>query len=565
MYLSFQQRITPMATATVTQPRAIMDDPTAKPTSAPVPELVDGIHEPASDPETRLESERHHKEAEDVSASHARADREGIKLTGGAIRKHAARGTLINTGFMVALSFLGFIRGFVLAAFLTREDYGIWGVLVVSIGTVLWLKQVGIGDKFIQQDDEDQEAAFQRAWTLEVMSSVFFLLILAACLPLFAKAYGEPELILPGLVTIFLVLPSGMLKAPLWVAYRRMEFVKQRTIQAIDPIVGFVVAISLAIAGAGYWSMIVGLLVGGWTAAAVAVATSPYKLRFRYDKGTLREYWAFSWPIFITSGSSLVIAQSATFATEAHLGLAAVGAVALASSVTNLTHRLNGLVSGTIYPAVCAVKDRLDLLFETFVKTNRLALMWATPFGIALALFCGDLVSFGIGEKWRPAVELLQVYGVTAAIGHIGFNWDAYFRARGDTKPMAVTAVATMLAFLCVGIPLLFEMGLRGLALGVAAQSFTNLCFRAYYLQKLFHGFKFIRHAIRAITPTIPATALVVLLRVAEPWDKRTVWMALGELAVYVLATAVATWRLEKPLLREVRGYIAVRTPPVTA
>ena len=42
---------------------------------------------------------------------------------------------------------------------------------------------------------------------------------------------------------------------------------------------------------------------------------------------------------------------------------------------------------------MCAVADRTELLFETFVKSNRLALMWAMPSGLGLALFAPDLVA----------------------------------------------------------------------------------------------------------------------------------------------------------------------------
>jgi predicted SnoaL-like aldol condensation-catalyzing enzyme len=75
-----------------------------------------------------------------------------VERHGRGLRQHAARGALINTAFMVALSLLGFVRGFLLAHFLTRADYGVWGILVVSLGTIIWLKQVGIGDKYIQHN-----------------------------------------------------------------------------------------------------------------------------------------------------------------------------------------------------------------------------------------------------------------------------------------------------------------------------------------------------------------------------------------------------------------------------
>src|SRR4051812_13890230 len=86
------------------------------------------------------------------TATEARSRRFGFA---GSLRRHAARGTLINTAFLVALSVLGLVRGFVLAGFLSRADYGLWGVLAVSMGTLVWLKEVGVGDKYIQQDEED--------------------------------------------------------------------------------------------------------------------------------------------------------------------------------------------------------------------------------------------------------------------------------------------------------------------------------------------------------------------------------------------------------------------------
>jgi len=464
---------------------------------------------------------------------------------------------LINTAFLVSLSTLGLVKGFVLAGFVSRADYGIWGILGASLGTLLWLRQVGIGDKYIQQDDDDQEVAFQKAFTLELMFTGALAALLTLSLPVFALVYGIPELIAPGLVLIAALI-AGVFQTPLWVFYRRMQFARQRSLQAIDPIVGFAVSVVLAATGAGYWALVLGVLAGAWASALAALAYAPYKLRLRYERGTLRSYVGFSWPLFVSSGAAIVLAQSAVLVAEGHLGVAAVGVIALAATITSFTDRIDQLVTGTLYPAICAVKDQTALLYESFVKSNRLALMWAVPFGTALTLFCSDLVEFGIGERWRPAVTVLQVYGLAAALNHIGFNWDAYFRARGETRPMAVASVAAMVTFLVVGIPLLLAYDLRGFAAGVALQGLVHLGFRAHYLRTIFEDFAFMRHAGRAILPTIPAAAVVLLLRLVGP-DERTLQIALGELGVYVAVTVAATWYWESSLLREAAGYVRPR------
>jgi len=479
------------------------------------------------------------------------------------LRATTARGVIINAVFWIGVSLLGFVRGFILAGLLTTSDYGVWGILVIALGTLLWLKQVGIGDKYIQQSDADQEVAFQKAFTLEVLFTGAFALLLAAALPVIAIVYGRPELLAPGFALIGL-LPAAVLQTPLWVYYRRMDYARQRRLQAIDPIVAFVVTVGLAIAGAGYWALVIGILAGSWSAAIVAVVRSPYPLRLRYDRGTLRSYASFSWPLVLATGAGMVIAQASILLGEQELGLAGAGAITLAATISQFTDRLDAIISETLYPAVARVAERTEVLFETFVKSNRLALMWAMPFGLGLSLFASDVVRFGIGEKWRAAVVLLQVFGAAAAVNQIGFNYDAYFRARNDTRPIALVSVASLAAFAVVAVPLLITEGLDGFAGGIGAMCVVTIAARAYFLQRLFRGFEPLRHIVRAIAPVIPAAALVLGARVTESAAgvHRGLAIALGELAVFVVVSLLATVALERTLLREMLGYLARRPAP---
>src|SRR5437667_7002281 len=113
------------------------------------------------------------------------------------MRVRTARGTAINAAFNVGLQLLGFMRGFIVAGFLTTRDYGVWGLLVISLGTLLWIAQIGIDDKYVQQDHPDQEAAFQLAFTLQSMLAGGLMVLMAIGLPLFALAYHESRIIAP--------------------------------------------------------------------------------------------------------------------------------------------------------------------------------------------------------------------------------------------------------------------------------------------------------------------------------------------------------------------------------
>jgi O-antigen/teichoic acid export membrane protein len=468
------------------------------------------------------------------------------------LRRRAARGTLVNAAFDVVLQALGLLKGFVVAAFLARSEYGVWGILVITLGTLGWLKQVGISEKFVQQNAADERTAFQQAFTLDLIFNAALLALGLVALPIFAVLYGEWEIVAPGLVLLF-ALPVHSLRAPTWIFYRHLRFGRQRALEAADPLVSFVVTVALAAAGAGYWSLVIGFVAGAGAAALVAVLASPYPVRLRYDRAIAREYVDFSWPLFVANASTLVIPQASMLAGEAKLGLAGAGVITLATTISTYTDRVDQTVTRTLYPAICRVAEQTALLFEAFVKSNRLTLMWGVPFGVGIALFAGDIVAFGLGDKWEPATDLIRIFALTSAANHIGFNWAAFFRARGDTRPLAVAGPVVLLAFLAFPLPALVAFGLDGYGAGIAAMTLVSLALRTFYLRRLFPAFRMLRYAVRALAPTVPAVAAVLGLKALLDTSLAA---ALVEAAAYLTVTAVATAVFERPLLREALSYL---------
>jgi O-antigen/teichoic acid export membrane protein len=184
--------------------------------------------------------------------------------------------------------------------------------------------------------------------------------------------------------------------------------------------------------------------------------------------------------------------------------------------------------------------------------------MWGVPFGAGLALFAQDLVRFGLGDEWQPAVLLLQTTGVAAALHQIGFNWDAFYRARGHTRPVAIAAVLGAVAFVALPVPLLAVAGLGGLAWGVLGAEALNTAVRAHYLRRLFPGFSMVRHFARAIAPALPGCLLVAVARALGLGASSGV-EAIGWVAAYAAVTVGATVVIERSLVREVLGYLRRR------
>jgi O-antigen/teichoic acid export membrane protein len=473
-------------------------------------------------------------------------------------RRRAAGGIFVNSAFQLGLVAASALRGVVVAAFLTRSDYGIWGIVSLTLWTALSLKTVfGASDKYIQQSDDDQEDAFQRAFTVEVIFAAVIAPVAVAVV--FGSAYvaGHRAILAPGLVML-LMLPSIALQFPIATFYRRMQFRRQRKLQAVEPLVGAVVMVTLAVLGAGYWSFVLGALAGSWASAVVTVRASPYKLRWRYHRGTLGSYVKFSLPLLISSASMLAVFQVVMLVGVKPLGLAGLGAYTLVGNVVQFTDQADNIVTETLYPAVCAVSNRTSLLTEIFVKTNRLALMWAVPFGIGVALFASDLAHFVLGPRWGPAVPLLEIMGVVTALNHVGYNWSAFVKSRGKTWPMAVLAVVVSAVVIATAIPLMYSDGVVGIGYAFGIGTLVGLVMRSVALHRFFSGVRPLRHLIRAFAPTLVAVLPVLAARAVFGPDPSLV-SGLGLLALYLGVTAAATFFFERSLIAEVLGYLRQR------
>lgn len=479
--------------------------------------------------------------------------RRRAEIGGDGLRERVAGGTLVNSVYLLIINGLTMVQGLLLAGLLGAGEYGIWGLLAITYGTLFALAAIGMDDKYIQQDHPDQQIAFEVAFTLQAIMCAIFTVLACVAVPLFSMLYDQPRILLPGFV-LAVGFPVIALHTPTWVFYRRMDFRRQRLLESFNPGVTFLVTVGLALAGAGFWSLVVGTLAGSVAMAIVAVRYSPYKLRFRYERGALREYATFSWPLLIGSISGIVMFQVPLTIAARTIGAAAIGAITLASQITQYTTRVDDIVTHALYPAICAVKDQRDLLFESFSKSNRLAILWGFPTGVAAALFAAALVPAVLGERWHLAIPLVVVLGLSAAFNQIGFNWAAFARARAETRVIAVASVATFAATLSVGVPLLLSQGLEGFAIGIGAGTLASLVVRIIYLVRLFPALRLVSHVTRATLPTVLAAGVILGERGISGGGAIRHWPA--EVAVYTAIVIAGTLVSEASLLREAVGYL---------
>ncbi len=470
----------------------------------------------------------------------------------GELRTRTVRGVALSVGALVLFDGLVLLQGLIVTRLLGPRDIGLYGIVSVTLLSILMLKRLGIDEAFVQQDEAEQESEFQRAFTLELSLSAVFSVVLCLTAPILVLIYGEDELLPLTLAVAYLPLALA-LQSPGWIFFRRMDYLKQRSLQGIVPVVAFVVTIPLAATGFGVWSLVVGPLAGNLAGAIAAIVVSPYRLKLRFDRDAARRYVRFSVPLFVTTAAYLVVDQGQVLAFDLEHGLAGAGFITLAATLTRYADRADQIVTSAIYPAVCALQGRTERLTELFQKSNRATLMWTLPFAAGVVLFAPDLVSFVLGDRWQPAVLLLQGLAVAAGILQIGFNWFSFYHAHGNTRPTAVDAVVGAAGFLALAVPGLALFGTWGFIVGRVLGVGLRQAVRAWYIRRLLPDAHLASLALRALRPMAIAVAATLLVRLALWGGERSAAQAAAEVLVFVAAYLAATLWLERDLIAEIR------------
>src|SRR5215213_4704784 len=191
------------------------------------------------------------------------------------LRTTTARGGVVNAVFLSGAEALVLVQGLLATALLGPGAIGLYGIVATTAMTIVALRRVGIDEAFVQQEAADEEAEFQRAFTVELGLALVAAAGIAACAPVLAAVYDDDRLLPLTLAVAYLPLAFA-LQAPQWIFFRRMDYLRLRVLQAIVPLGTVVVTVPLLLAGVGVWALVIGPFCAHAAAVLAAALASPY-------------------------------------------------------------------------------------------------------------------------------------------------------------------------------------------------------------------------------------------------------------------------------------------------
>ena len=424
----------------------------------------------------------------------------------------------------------------VVARQLAPADFGIMAIMTFFTSVALAIVDSGFSQTLIRkQQPTDTEYRSVLGFNI-VVAVVLYVVFLAVAQPL-ADMYDAPVIrdIAP---VLFLVLPINSLCVVQTVMFtREFRFALLSKIVFFSSLASGIVAVVMAIAGCGIWSLVAQRLLMMGIKAAAFWWIRWWRTEARFSLAALRAMAPFSLRLLATDLIASIYNNVAQLFIGKMHSTVALGYYSQAQKLKDLpvTSTVQA-VQGVTFPALAELEGDDDKFTEGFVRIVRLLSFVLFPVMLGFVAIAPDMFMLLLGERWMPTVpyfEILALSGMAYPLAVVAYN---ILKVRSDGRVIVGLEVVKrliMTAVLCYTIP----RGVESVAWGMTAMAFVELVINtAATMRYLTVG------VVRLLANIVPQLVLAAAMFVA----------------LYLLESHIATLTLGVRLLVEVAAGIVI-------
>jgi PST family polysaccharide transporter len=360
---------------------------------------------------------------------------------------------------------------FLLAALLGPHDFGIVAMALVYIAVARMLNEQGFSTAIIQREDLDPEHLDSAFWLNLVWCTVLAGL-LALSSGWWADVNNTPELAPVVLVLSSVLIFEGLSIVPQAVMERQLEYRKLAVRMNVAILVGGLVAVPLALAGAGVWALVAQQLVGDTILCVMLWAMGTWRPQFRFSRRHARDLIGFSSNVFAANVAGFVTRRGDALLLGLFFGPTAVGLYRLADRVVDVvldvTMRPVAMVSLPVLSRLQADPEKLRAAVATCLRTT---LLFTVPVMAVIFATSHELMAV-LGPEWVPGAEALMLLTLVGVGKGIAFFTGPVLFASGRARFRAVMLwiLAVVSTALVVGVgAALTESSIEDQITGMAA------------------------------------------------------------------------------------------------
>jgi lipopolysaccharide exporter len=455
------------------------------------------------------------------------------------------KGSLWIFGLRIVNRGLGFIRKLILARLLAPEDYGLFGIALLTLSALETFSQTGSQIALIQKRG-NVKSYLDTAWTVAAIRGISISLILFSCAPAIADFFSSPQTAAVIRVISIFPLLQGFNNIGIIFFQKELEFNKQFIYELSVALVGLCVAIFLAFILRNVWALVWGGLVANIVRLFMSYIIHPYRPRVRFDLEKFRDLFSFGkWGLgsgiltfLITQGDDIFVGKI--------LGVSALGLYQVAYLISNLpATEITHVIHQVVFPAYSKLNNDLSNLKDAYLKVLQFVAFLSFPVATLIFILAPDFTIILLGPKWMGIVPVVRVLVLAGLTRSIAATAGTLFYAVGKPKIDTYLQIARFFILAVLIYPFCLKWGLLGISAAVFVSIFvSNLGFSFMVIKITQCGIKAFAKTIAV--PLVSATLTLIFLEGIHTAMNTGLWQLLFMAALSICFYLSAYYLSEK-------------------
>ncbi|GFD90321.1 lipopolysaccharide biosynthesis protein [Tenacibaculum sp. KUL152] len=294
--------------------------------------------------------------------------------------------------------------------FLFPEDYAV--IALSSFFTsLLWsFSRSGISAALIREKELD-DRTLSEFFTFTIVAHVSLFLILQLSASVLADFYGDERLedVIRFTSIAFLIALIGFIPGTL--LNRNMKFKKLSMVDATAESISALTTVTLAWAGFGFWSIIIGMLLAESLRQCGYLLKNTVWVMPRWFTSKTKSIFEFSWKASLQSTVGYMIFNIDVAIAGIYLSTIELGYYQFAVMLAMMpAAKVLPLLRQVAFPVYSNIQEDSKAIERYFLKSLRLSALLFVPVFFGLAAVSDTLTSTFFGDKWSGAITVLFIY-----------------------------------------------------------------------------------------------------------------------------------------------------------
>lgn len=358
------------------------------------------------------------------------------------LKKQAISGLIWSGAQKFGALIISFVANLVLARILSPEDFGNVGILLVFTAVCQACIDGGFGAALIQRktvSNTDYSTVF--FWNLIVAIVLVTVIFFAA--PLIASYYNSDLLcdILRIQSWALFINAFSLVQTAKLTKELNFKILATRTIVAA--LIAAIVAIILALAGCGVWSLVVKEIVNAAVGAVLLWSFCKWHPSFTFSVESFKKMFGFGSMIFVSSIVDTLYRNIQSLIIGRAFSIRELGFYTQAKKMEEIPIQGGTTVlTQVLFPVYSSIADQRDYMKSVVRKNVILVTFFSFPVMMLLILVAKPLLTILFTDKWSESIPLFQILCVEGLFFPLNCTNTEIFKAigRGDVYFILQTA-----------------------------------------------------------------------------------------------------------------------------